>query len=93
MDGKASTAYPSRRKSFSLPGVLPESGAAGNEEEYSWRGRETIPNLLLLSRKIHQENGKTKRLPEHPGALYNKIWIIHEGFMRFWKIIHKNLVS
>lgn len=43
---------------FHLPRVLPASGAAGNEEAYSWRDRETIPNLLLLSRKIHQENGK-----------------------------------
>ena len=46
--------------------------------------RETIPNLLLFSRKIHQEN-KKQRGSRVPGASYNKIWILNEGFVRFWK--------
>ena len=41
--------------------------------------------LLIYSKKIHQKNGKTKRLPDIPGASYNKIWILNEGFVRFWK--------
>mgnify|MGYP001711343439 CR=1 FL=1 len=58
--------------------LIVDDGSSDRTAEIADDDARKYPTIV---KAIHQENGKTKRLPDIPGASYNKIWILNENFV------------